>query len=174
MPSSETLAPHVQVENYILPTEAEWVDIDAVPQDLRDIVELHMLAMSEGNTIEEVSRRAADLEEIYDVYDGWSGSQRILVARDENGHVCGMLSYYLMSTGVPFAESVAVDPQAQGNEIGSALIEAALEEMRHVSDADHAIAQAQSRVVEIYARRWGAQILSKDNRSGRSKISIPL
>lgn len=164
----------IGVEDYTLPRESDWQDIEDVPEDFRQIVELHMMAQRDGDCIEDVSREPVSFNDVCEVYDSWAGGQRVLVVRDDMRSIVGMLSYYIGSSGLPFLESVGVDPAHQGEGMGATLIDAALEELRTKTTATHAVARAQRRVLDIYARRWGAEILEESDDSAAVKIGIPI
>lgn len=161
------------VERYNLPGDADWQSVDEVPTDFRQIVELQMMAQREGAYIDDVARVPVSLEEVFEAYDSWTGGQQVLVIRDETGSIIGMLSYYFESNGTPFLESVGVDPDYQGDGIGATLIDTALEELRDSTEAPYAVARAQTRVVDIYARRWGAEVLDEDG-SDTVRIAVPI
>lgn len=125
---SYELLPKPNIEDYHLP-EGVWQSIDDVPEDFKRIVQLNNMAQSPARSIEEARLLPATLEDIYGAYDDWSTGQEILVARDENGKVIGMLDYYYKPNGKAFVEAVAVHPDAQQGGIGAKLISAALNKL---------------------------------------------
>ena len=163
-----------QIDKLQLPADPDWQTMDDVPSEFRQVVELHMMAQRDGAYIDDVQRAPVSLDEVYETYDGWSAGQTVLVSRSDEGSIDGMLSYYFEKDGTPFLESVAVDPDVQGSGIGAALIDEALEDLRATSEAPYAIARAQSRVLDIYTRRWGAEVLDSDDRNGYTKIAVPI
>ena len=133
------------------------------------------MAMAEGDSIDNVRRQKVSTEDLLETCDDWEGGQRIFVARDDEARIFGMISYYYGAAGVPFLESVAVDPRVQNTGAGSQLINTALQAIRDENpDAKVAYARAQARVIEIYERHWGATIVDTDPKTGQAKISIPL
>lgn len=163
------------IERYRLPDGEVWRDIDAVPEDICSIVGLQQMARSSERSIEEVRYlRPKTIDEINDVMDEWGPDQRIVIARDEERQITGMLSYYYTSTGVPFFESVAVKPSAQRSGTGRTLIDTMLAHIKAESSQPYVKARAQARVVDIYVRGWGARVLHTDPKTGQSEIVIDL
>lgn len=167
-------APLHPVELYHLPTDSEWRSDEDVPKDFRQVVELQMMARMDGDSIDSITRSSVSLDDIYQVYDDWKGGQEVLVSRDDDGKIVGMLSYYFESDGTPFFESVAVDPDVQGEGVGGALIDAAIGKVHDTGYRGNIIARAQDRVVGIYERKWGAKVVEVDDKTGLAKITIPL
>lgn len=175
MRSHETYTrPNDRVESYELPIESDWQTVDDVPEDFRRIAELHLMARANGEYIDDVSREATTIEGLNDLYDDWSGGQEIRILRGEDEEIIGMLSYYTQPDGTPFLESVGVDPEHQQTGAGATLIDATLDELRQTSTAEYATAQAQSRVVDIYQRKWDAEVIKSDPATGLVTIAVPL
>lgn len=153
-----------QIEQYELPPDEGWQHLEDLPQDLYDIVTLHALAGAEGDSIDETAVPSLSLEEAYDIYDDWlRNDQQLLVGRDEDGRIEGMISYYLQPQQAPFMESVAVYPEAQQSGLGMQLIAEAIREITSTTDAEYVVAQAQERVAKIYERKLGALAVTQAN-----------
>lgn len=167
-------APEVLVEDFQLPDEADWRSLEDVPSDLVQVVELQRMALSDGDAIEDVGREPVDLDTVLEAHENWlKDDAHIVVVRDDEGAVIGMLSYYFLQRGLPFIESAAVDPNAQGAGILSDMVAATLEELRP-SGAEFAHFRAQARVADIYTRKWAAEVQEVDQVTGRVLMRIPI
>lgn len=161
------------VEVYNLPSDSDWETLRDVPTDFVQITELQMMAKADGAYVSDVDRDAVSLDDVFETYDDWNGGQTVLLARDEDGDIVGMLAYYLEKDGTPFFESVAVDPTQQRAGIGDRLIRAGLDKVHTETGADAVVAQAQARVVAFYERHYGAEVISIDQKTGRALIRVP-
>lgn len=164
---------HSGIEVYELPSDSEWEALRDVPKDFVQITELQMMAKADGAYVSDVDRGAVSLDDVFETYDDWNGGQTVLIARDEDGDVAGILSYYIENDGTPFFESVAVDPSQQRAGIGDRLIRAGLKKVHTETGADAVVAQAQARVVAFYERHYGAEVISIDEKTGRALIRVP-
>lgn len=152
----------------------EWTDINDVPDDIKQIVGLQKMAQADGDYIDEVKFEPATYDEVMDTIDNWGTDQKVFVERDEQRKIIGILSYYVKANGVPFFEVVAVDPHYQQYGTGARLIDTALQDAALETDAPVALAQAQERVVAIYERKWGAEVVARNGDNGQVTIEVPL
>lgn len=162
------------VETYDIPDEADWQSLDDVPLDFVQIVELQQMALNNGETIEDVVRGPVDLDTILETRENWlEDDAHIVVARDDEGAVIGMLSYYFLQQKQPFIDSAAVDPDIQRAGVLTGMMAAALEELRS-SGAEFVHLRAQARVASIYERKWAAEVIKVDQNTGRVLMRISI
>ena len=115
-----------RVEKYSLPVEDNWAKTTDIPEDLRDILAMYRMALTD-RVDGEIPH--ADLDDLLETYDGLIG-QTVLASRTDTGAVIGAASYDLERNHgqQAFFEGIAVDPDYRRQGVAQAMVRVALDD----------------------------------------------